>query len=290
MKAITLYHDMMRSLIRQHEYLISKILEVVKPDVIYMLGASRYRRRSESIFRPTEPSAHYLDDYYLLILLEQTDNKSLSDWQDQIEQHCRRCMQTTVLIIKTSIFEEWLKNRHPFTRHVLTAHVCLYDPGDINFSFDGKANEEAENKANRSLFSDGLNKCKGFLAGVDYYQERGDNKIAAFLLHQAAEQALRTLLEIGTGYRFCGHSIDRLFRYCCMVNSKLVDVFPKDSDKDKRLLHLLNKAYIETRYKRHYSMETHDLDKLREKVDRIKELFVESAGILIQSNHIKTIP
>src|SRR5690625_648810 len=101
MKAFTLYHYMMHSLIGQQEYLISKILETVKPDAIYLLGASRYKRRSESIFCSEAPSAQYLDGYYFLILMDETGNKSLSDWQDQIEQHCRRSMQATVLVMKT---------------------------------------------------------------------------------------------------------------------------------------------------------------------------------------------
>lgn len=190
-------------------------------------------------------------------------------------------MQATVLVMRTSVFREWLKNSHPLTRNVLNAQVCLYDPTGINFSFNGKCDEELENKAREESFSDGLNKCKGFLGGVDYCKVRGDNRMAAFLLHQAAEQALRTLLEIGTGYRFCGHSIERLFQYCCMVNYKLPDVFSRNSDKGKRLLRL------DSRYKQHYSMETHDLDKLTEKAERIQELLIESAHDLIPSVDIK---
>lgn len=280
MKTFSLYHYMMHSLIGQQEYLVSKILEVLKPDVIYLLGASLYRRRSESIFCPEAPSAQYLDDYYFLILIEETGNKSLSDWQDQIEQHCRRTMQATVLVMKTSVFKEWLDNGHPFTRKLVNADVCLYDRSGVDFSFNSEYDEVAENKAMDECFSDGLNKCKGFLAGTEHFRIRGNNRMAAFLLHQAAEQALRTLLETGTGYRFCGHSIERLFKYCCMVSYKLRDVFSKNSDKDKRLLHLLNKAYIDSRYKQHYSMETHDLDKLIGKVERIQELLIESANDL----------
>src|SRR5699024_7650416 len=147
-------------------------------------------------------------------------------------------------------------SNHPFTRNVVNARVCLYDPDGINFSCDGAYDEEAENKAREACFADGLNKCKGFLAGVDHFSLTGDNRMAAFLLHQAAEQALRILLEVGSGYRYCGHSIDRLFRYCCMVNHKMSDTFALNSSQDKRLLHLLNKAYIDSRYKQHYLMRT----------------------------------
>lgn len=280
MKAFTLYHYMIHSLIGQQENLISQIFEVAQPDVVYLLGASLYRRRSESIFCPEAPSAQYLNDYYFLILMGETGNKSLSDLQDQIEQHCRRSMQATVLVMKTPVFKEWLDSGHSFARKVVNDDVCLYDRSGIDFSFNGEYDEKAKSKAREECFSDGLNKCKGFLAGTEHFRVRGNNRMAAFLLHQAAEQALRTLLETGTGYRFCGHSIDRLFRYCCMVNYRLPTVFDRNSDNDKRLLHLLNKAYIDSRYKQHYSMETLDLDKLTGKVERIQELLIESANDL----------
>lgn len=79
MKAFTLCHYMMYSLIGQQEYLVSKILETVKPDAIYLLGASRYRRRSESIFCSEAPSTQYLDGYNFLILMDETGNKCLPD-------------------------------------------------------------------------------------------------------------------------------------------------------------------------------------------------------------------
>lgn len=289
MKTFYLYHYMMHSLIGLQESLVSQILEVVKPDAIYLLGTSRYRRRSESIFCPEAPSAQYLDDYYFLILIEKKGNKTLSDWQDQIEQHCRKSMRATVLAMETSVFREWLNDGHPFTRNILNAQVCIYDPANINFRFNGKYDEEAFLRGREAIYSDGLNKCKGFLAGADYFKVRDDNRMAAFLLHQAAEQALRTLLEIGTGYRFCGHSIDRLFKYSCMVCYKLRDVFSSGSSKDTRLLQLLNKAYVDARYKKHYSMEKHDVDKLTGKVERIKELLVESGDNFIRSDKLKEI-
>lgn len=44
--------------------------------------------------------------------------------------------------------------------------------------------------------------------------------MAAFMLHQAAEQALLTIFKKATGWHVNTHNIDKLLRYCSMVNIK----------------------------------------------------------------------
>jgi uncharacterized protein len=85
-----------------------------------------------------------------------------------------------------------------------------------------------------------------FLAGAELHTIRVQYK-AAFMLHQAAEQASRTMLTIHIGLRINNHSIDRLIRCCSMFCFELQDVFAKKSEKEKLLFQLLQKAYIDTR-------------------------------------------
>ncbi|MCW3090505.1 MAG: hypothetical protein JWP81_1574 [Ferruginibacter sp.] len=47
---------------------------------------------------------------------------------------------------------------------------------------------------------------------------RSQNKMAAFMLHQAAEHALHTILKKATGLHVNTYNIDRLLRYCTMYH------------------------------------------------------------------------
>jgi HEPN domain-containing protein len=127
-------------------------------------------------------------------------------------------------------------------------------------------------KENNSIYTAGLNKVEAFLAGADLYRIRQQNKMCAFMLHQAAEQALHTLLEIKTGLRAVTHSIDKLLRYCSMVCPYMHEVFFTGYEKDKRLLSVLQKGYIDSRYNNSYTVSDRELDAITEKVREIEKM------------------
>src|SRR5690606_7499001 len=105
---------------------------------------------------------------------------------------------------------------------------------------------------------------------------RKQHKMAAFMLHQSAEQALRTLLKMGTGYHANTHSIDRLLRYGSLVAYQLPQLFPRQTDQEKRLFNLLQKAYIDTRYKEDYKITDNELLTLTERIRRTHEILAET--------------
>ncbi len=59
------------------------------------------------------------------------------------------------------------------------------------------------------------------------------------MLHQAAEQALQTLVIIAIGMRVVTHSIDRLIRYHSMASCDVLEIFPHKSGNHERLFSLL---------------------------------------------------
>jgi len=97
-----------------------------------------------------------------------------------------------------------------------------------------------------------LPNAQEFLAGADLYRIREQNKMSAFMLHQAAEHALLTLLKLTTGLHVNTHNLDKLIRSCSMVSYKLPEVFNRNNEQNERLFQLLQKAYIDTRYKDSY--------------------------------------
>ncbi len=111
------------------------------------------------------------------------------------------------------------------------------------------------------------------------------------MLHQAAEQALITLLKITTGLHLNTHSLDRFIRCGSMVSDKLALLFPRNSEKNERLFQLIQKAYIDTRYKDDYSISVDNLLILTERVRALENIVKETCSNLSQdakTNHILT--
>jgi HEPN domain-containing protein len=272
MKPFTIYHFCKDAHFSNQQRLVDLIVNAANPAMIFLLGASLHRRRSESIFQQVAPTSQHMADYFLLILMEGFNNKEAHEWQDKIETHCKTWMPITTIVLQTTIFEEWLKEGHQFAAKVQQSAVVIYNSASYNLPLSQTANHDLSANSTEKHLTEGLTKAKEFLAGSELFRIRKQHAMSAFMLHQSTEQALRTLLKVGTGYHANTHSIERLLRYAGLVSYQLPDIFPQKTEEDKRLFSLLQKAYIDTRYKEDYKISNGDLLHLTEKVTCIHEI------------------
>ena len=91
------------------------------------------------------------------------------------------------------------------------------------------------------------------------------------MLHPAAEQALLAIFKNATGL-YMG-----LMRYCALVNHEVPAVFSRDTPIGERQFQLLQKAYIDTRYKDDYAINGKDLQALTAGIETLRRLLEESA-------------
>lgn len=276
MKPSTIYHVCKEPQYSIRQRLVDLIVNAANPVMIFLLGASFLRRRSESIFQQRALTTQHLADYYLLILLENLGDKEPHEWQDQIETRCKAVTPATTIVLQTSTFDVWLKEGHLFAANVQRAAEVIYDSMSYNLPVSQATDPGATTLSIQKFLKTGLTKAKEFLAGSELFRIRKQYAMAAFMLHQSAEQALRTLLKVGTGYHANTHSIDRLLRYAGLVSYQLPGIFPQNSEEDKRLFRLLQKAYTDTRYKEDYQICNDDLICLTEKVICIHEILSEA--------------
>lgn len=278
MRPFTIYQAAFDSFQHTGKRLAYLIGEQVEADRIYLLGGSLIRRRTESVFHQLAPSLQYVADCYCLILLPDTNTTRLVQMQDQIEQHCARIMPMTAIVLSTQQFDGWLEAGHSFA---LRVHACapLLLQKDAGYQGTlGTIDEVAEQKRIEFTHKEGLKRVEGFLAGAELFCLRKENRMAAFMLHQAAEQALSTLLKIATCYYCCTHNIERLLRYAGMVTHRVNEIFPKNNEPEKRLVSLLQKAYIDSRYREDYAISEADLRNLLGRVGELRELLREAGG------------
>lgn len=265
------------------QQLTDVIVKTANPDMILLLGATLHRKKYESIFNEAAPFCQQLSDCTLLISLPGLAGKELHEWQDKIEHHCSSVLPVTTLVLATVTFMEWLQADLSFARFVWQHAPVLYDVGTICREDFPEAKTAANNKEAARQWEEGLSKAKEFLAGAELYSVRKQHKMAAFMLHQSAEQALRALLMAGTGYHANTHSIDRLLRYGSLVAHQLPEIFPRQTEQDKRLFNLLQKAYIDTRYKDDYKITGEELLTLTDKIRRIHDVLSNAGKRLINA-------
>lgn len=246
--------------------LISLIEKVVQPDIIYLLGSASNKKTITSLFCPSGYETALGTDYFILVLLNDFREKSILQWQDQIEQICYTTMPVTCIVLEIATFHQWLRIGHRFARLVAQSGKVIYNPQSISFSPTGDYDTIVESSTIERQYRAGLLKTQEFLEGADLYRIRKHHSLALFMLHQATEQALGTILKTGMGYYCSSHNIERLLRYVSWVDGQVREVFPLHTELEKRLFTLLQKAYIDSRYKEDYTVHHQDLVTITERV------------------------
>jgi len=272
MSAFTIYHQCKEFIELQQPAWVNTIRQSANPDMVFLLGASRYRRRSESIFQYTAPSSMYIGDLFLLILISDLGNKTLADWQDKIEVNCRHLGTGSVWVVATTSFQEWLKQGHSFAVQVWQKAVRWFDNGTITCVTAPAEDLAAETEAIEKNRVAGKNRAKEFLVAAELFIARKQFGMAAFMLHQCTEQTLITLVKAQTGYYANTHSIDRLLRLAELVSYQIRDRLPRNTEQQKSRFTLLQKAYIEARYKPDFKVTESDIEYLLQVVKDVFEL------------------
>lgn len=267
---IAMYYLLTESFKQQEVTLVQIILEAISADSIYLLGSTLLTRRTESVFNTDAPSCRYVGHYYLLVLV--SDEEDVNAVQDIIEGRCRNDIPVTAIVLKTSIFNAWYAEGHRFAHTVRTIAVLLHGSKITQPVTTIPPCEDVVQEQNNILFTEGHNKVTEFMAGAELYIIRKQTKLAAFMLHQAAEQALHTLFQLRTGMYVNSHNLDKLVRYCSMFCYNLPEIFPRSSEKEEHIFQLLQKAYVGGRYREEYSITITDLQKIVEKVSALKEV------------------
>lgn len=104
-------------------------------------------------------------------------------------------MPVTAIVLQTITFEEWLKAGHRFASTVWQSAARIYDPRNFSWTNPNGIINMALDKECEHQYIDRLTKAKEFLAGSELFRVRKQYAMAAFMSHQSAEQALRTLLK-----------------------------------------------------------------------------------------------
>lgn len=263
--------------------IIDRIVNAAAPDSVFLLGLKIQQTKADNIFHNTVNSSAFVADVWLLVLLENFSNKSRQEWQDKIEAHCNMLVPTTTIVLQEASFREEAENGERFACTVLQSADCIYDVADTAYPEAVLSHPDTGTRETDSLLSTGINKAREFLAGAELYRVRKQYNLSAFMLHQSAEQSMLALLSVVMGFRANTHNVERLLRYGSFLSGALTDIFLPHKEEDKRLIKLLQKAYIDTRYGKEYTIHYNDLLQLTEKVARIADIAIAAGKQILNT-------
>lgn len=284
MKTCTAYHALAAQQKQLLWQLTDRCTKAVTIQRLYLLGLSTAAHRTEGLFTETAGSQIEATHGWLLAVVDEESTCDLNGTQNKLEAHMQQLLAVTVVVLSEASFSRWLAEGHPFACAVAQHGYLLHQNKDHTFSGLGSVVEETERLR---FFKQAKSKVAEFLAGAELYTLRLQYGLGAFMVHQAAEQALCALLFLRTGLRLITHKTDRLVRWCTLVCPELATTFSGTGEGADRLSGLLRKAYIEARYNGDYRIKREDLMLLTERVKRLEEILkgCRPTQVVSRQNH-----
>jgi HEPN domain-containing protein len=248
---------------------IDKIVSVLAPEKIYLLSIIHQKKEIQSIFVEDAEEEHLVEALNVLILTGESEKRTNDELQDIIENRSNLRIPLTAFVMQAGQFNIWLKKEHPFALKVFQYARLCFDRGSISLSVPDKFNELAAKEVLREEFEHKIRKAVEFLAGAELFIVRIQYEMAAFNLHQAAEQIYTGVIRFKTGFQVQSHNLDKLYRYSKYLLPGIKDVFPRGVENESKLFQYLQKAYLGSRYNADYSIKYEMVSLLFERVNKL---------------------
>ncbi|NNU60854.1 nucleotidyltransferase and HEPN domain-containing protein [Brucella sp. NM4] len=199
----------------------------------------------------------YRSDFDLLIIV---NNRKLADfefWRKTEDRLMRlRDVQTPVNFIVHSLREvnTRIKEGRYFFTDIRKEGIVLYELDPEPLARPGILNPEDAYRIAKEYFDDRLPHARNFVLTANFCIEKGIFKEAAFLLHQAIEQAYSTFLLVTTNYSPSSHNLKFLRRLAEGQRNELAKAWPQDQQRYKAWFNIVNEAYVKARYSPHFDI------------------------------------
>lgn len=262
------------------QQLVSLIREQVKQvEMIVLFGSYAknsyvdYDQRIE-FGTPT----YYMSDYDIVILTRKpigaAEYSLYEKIKDKFFENKNRPFHTHPQFINYGIedFNYAIEKAHYFETKIKRDGVVLFDSGQYKLARRRKLDYTEIRDRAQKYFDDKFGRALSFLVDVPHPAERSDYKQASFYLHQAAENLLRVIPMVFILYGHKSHNLSELMNAVKKHTTEVFKVFPRDTEEEKRLFDLLERAYIESRYNPDFEIVKADIDALIPKVEQLRDI------------------
>lgn len=265
----------------------SIIKENADVEMIILFGSYARGTWVEDIYKEGHITYEYKSDYDILVVAKEYGLvRKLGLW-DKIENIIRRrsSIRTHVALIVHDIKEvnKALSRGQYFFTDIKKEGVLLYDSKQFELAQARKLSPEERQQTAKEDFKYWFKSASEFLAGFEFYFKRRSYRNAAFLLHQATERSYTTTLLVFTHYKPKEHDLKILGQRVSNLDPRFLPVFPRTTPEEKRLFELLQKGYIDARYKPEYKINRKELEYLAARVKKLQRLTKEICKEKIES-------
>ncbi len=258
--------------------IVEIIREEFKPEMIILFGSHARGNWVEDAYIGEDGNYYkYKSDFDIYVLMHNHDDARKVNRRQSLRDKFRAEIRTPVQIIADTFqyFNSRLKEGRYFFTDIKEEGILLYDSGRVKLREPCKLTPEERIKLAEEHFEFWYKRSNEFLTYFQYGVNDGNYATAAFQLHQAVEHFYSTILLVLTNYKPKGHDLEEYGRLAASQEPVLNAVFPRDTPEGEHRFELLQKAYVEARYEKNYTITKEDLEWLAERVKQLRALTEE---------------
>ena len=230
-----------------------------------------------------DPVGRYFSDYDLLVVVDREELTDVPEFwaktEEQLLQELAsgRNLRTPVSLIYHSLDDvnEKLRLGRYFFMDLVREGVVLFEEPGHPFAKAKPLTAAEALRESRDYFEEWFESACDFFESAADAGVRRKNKLAAFLLHQAAERFYHCLFLVRTLYSPKTHNLNQLRQLAEAMEPRLKEVWPRATKFERRCYELLRDAYVKARYSRHYRISDEQLGWLSSRVELLQTLVRE---------------
>lgn len=186
-------------------------------------------------------------------------------------------------------FNKGIREGRYFFTDIVKEGIVIYNSGEYEIEPVRELNYSQILKLSQEYYNEYYESAEDFLDGAKYYYSKERYKKASFLLHQALENYLLAIILTDSLYSPKCHSIKELLKESKMFTPDAVLCFPDDTPENKRLINLLEDAYVQSRYNKDFIVTKEDCDEIIRRLERLRILVKDFCLAKIEQHKQKVI-
>ena len=230
-----------------------------------------------------DPVGRYFSDYDLLLVVDREELTDVPEFWAKTEERLLeelasgKNLRTPVSLIVHSLDDvnEKLRLGRYFFMDIVREGVLLFEEPGHPFAEPKPLSRPEALRETRDYFEEWFESACGFQRNAGYAIRDKDNKLAAFLLHQATERYYHCLFLVRTLYSPKTHNLNQLRQLAEAIEPRLKEVWPRSTKFERRCYELLRDAYVKARYSRHYRITDEQLAWLAGRVEALQTIVRE---------------
>ncbi len=262
------------------QQLVALIREQVKQVEMIVLFGSYAKNKYVDYDQRVEfgTPTYYMSDYDIAILTRKpigaVESSLYEKIKDKFFENKNRPFHTHPQFVNYGIddFNYALTKAHYFETEIKRDGIILYDSGTYKLARRRKLDYTEIKERAQKYYKEKSACIDDFVIACNSLYNLARYKRAAFQLHQSVENLLRVIPLTFILYGHKSHDLSELMNAAKKHTTDIFKAFPRDTEEEKRLFDLLQRAYIESRYNPDFEITKEDIDALIPKIEQLRDI------------------